>query len=224
MSAPPNFNRLARLYRWMEFFSFGPWLALTRRTFLPSLAGRRSALVLGDGDGRFTASLLRLNAGIDVDAVDASPAMLHALVRRAGPHAMRVRTHAADARDIAGLPGMAQAGYDLVATHFFLDCLTTGEVETLAEAIRPRLLPDAVWVISDFAVPPGLFGRLAAAPLIAALYLSFGILTGLKVRVLPDHPAALGRAGFSLVERRSRLAGLLVAELWRVEDPLAESR
>jgi hypothetical protein len=61
-----------------------------------------------------------------------------------------------------------------------------------------------------------LYGRLVARPLIAALYRVFGLLTGLAVRTLPDHPSALRAAGFTLLERRSRLAGLLVSELWSI--------
>ena len=98
MSAPPNFNRLARIYRWMELASFGPWLWWCRCTFLDSLPGCRRALVIGDGDGRFTARLLRANPAVQIDAVDASTAMLASLLRRAGSDTYRVRTYCADAR------------------------------------------------------------------------------------------------------------------------------
>src|SRR6185437_1080687 len=57
----PKFDRLARVYRWMEWLSFGPYLSRCRRAFLPQLRDARRALVLGDGDGRFTAALLRRN-------------------------------------------------------------------------------------------------------------------------------------------------------------------
>jgi hypothetical protein len=50
--------------------------------------------------------------------------------------------------------------------------------------------------------------------LISGLYLAFGWLTGLTVRTLPDHRSALHAAGFILLQRRTGLAGLLIAELW----------
>jgi SAM-dependent methyltransferase len=209
-SSAPDFNRLANLYRWMEYFSFGPFLCLARSAFLPRLGACRRALVLGDGDGRFTAGLLRLNRCIEVDAVDASDAMLQALLRRAGMHAARVHAHLADAR--AWVP---TAPCDLIVTHFFLDCLTTDEVAALALRLRPAAAPNALWVVSEFAVPEGWFGRLLAGPLVAALYLAFGLLTGLSVRRLPDHSTALRQAGFVLEERHWRLGGLLQSELWR---------
>jgi SAM-dependent methyltransferase len=220
MTRTPDFNGLARLYRWMEFFSFGPWLAMTRRTFIDQLSGSRRALVLGDGDGRFTEQLLRANHAVQVDAVDASSAMLLALRRRTGEFSNLVQVHLEDVREWVVPAPIAAVPYDLIATHFFLDCLTTREVTLLAAKIRLAASPGALWVVSEFAIPAGWFGRLVARPVVAALYFSFGLLTGLGVRKLPDYAAAMCRAGFTLKERRSRLAGLLVAELWCAATPI----
>jgi SAM-dependent methyltransferase len=217
MNKPPNFNRLARLYLWMELLSFGLWLSLTRQTFLPRLGQARRALVLGDGDGRFSAKLLCANSQVRITAVDASSAMLAALTRRAGRHHSRVETQKADIR--TWFPPAALEPYDLIATHFFLDCLTTPEVQSLASRLRSASTPNALWVVSDFAVPDSAFGRFLAFPIVTSLYLSFAVLTGLAVRRLPDHATALTGAGFTLLKRRSRLAGLLIAELWSASVP-----
>jgi SAM-dependent methyltransferase len=214
----PNFNRLARPYRWMEFLSFGPWLALTRRTYLDRLTAARHALVVGDGDGRFTARLLQTNPAVQVVAVDASATMLQVLTRRSAAHTARLRGVVADVR-LANVDAWKLAESpprDLIATHFFLDCLTTEEVMSLAVRVRALCAPGALWVVSDFAVPLGWFGRLIARPLVAFLYWAFARLTGLAIRRLPDHAGALRQAGFNCIERRSRLGGLLIAELWRV--------
>ncbi len=214
MRQPPDFNSLAWLYRWMEFLSFGPWLWLTRRTFLGNLSHCRQALVLGDGDGRFTRNLLRANPAVRIDAVDGSAAMLQALVRRAGGDAPRVRVDLADIRDWQPPAQTIAPPYDLIVTHFFLDCLTTQDILSLAARLRPAVAAHALWIVSEFAAPPGWLGRFVALPLVATLYFSFGLITGLEVHTLPDHASALERAGFTLVERRSRLGGLLVAEQW----------
>lgn len=207
-----NFDCLARLYRWMEYFSFGPWLQRCRCAFLEELTPCRRALIFGDGDGRFTAQLLRANPDIEIDAVDSSAAMLSALCRRAGPDAARVHAYCADARD--WLP--ANPPYDLVVTHFFLDCLCTGEIRALAADMRDAVSPSALWVVSEFALPPGWYGRLVAHPVVWTLYRAFGMLTGLAVRKLSDHAAALRSAGFSLKKRRTWLRGLLASEIWVV--------
>jgi ubiquinone/menaquinone biosynthesis C-methylase UbiE len=210
MNPPPNFNRLARLYRWMELATFGPYLVKTRCAFLAQANAATNALVLGDGDGRFTASLLRTNPGLRIDAVDASASMLQSLLRRAGLNAIRVRTHHADARAL----NPPSPPYDLIVTHFFLDCLTTGEIQSLSATLRTAVSPKALWLISEFAVPATLFGRLIAAPVVHSLYRAFGLFTGLAVRALPDHRTALRNSGFVLQTHRTHLAGLLVSELW----------
>jgi ubiquinone/menaquinone biosynthesis C-methylase UbiE len=207
----PNFDGLAHAYRWMEYFSFGPLLMRCRTEFLSYMTSRRNALIIGDGDGRFTARLLRLNPALRVNAIDASPVMLTTLMQRAGENSHRVRTHVADAR--AWQPAIAEP-CDLIVTHFFLDCLTTDEVRSLTAKIRVLAAPNAMWVVSEFAVPRSIFGRLVAASLVRALYLAFNVLTGLRVRSLPDHASALTAAGFNLESRRARLGGLLVSELW----------
>ncbi len=214
MNPPPNLNRLARLYRWMELVSFGPWLSWCRCAFLGELGGCRRALVLGEGDGRFAARLLRSNSQVEIDAVDASAAMLRALVRRAGPHADRLAVHCGDVR----LWKPARPPYDLIVTHFFLDFLTGEEVQALAARLHGAVTPSSMWLVSEFAVPEGWFGRLVARPVVRGLYWAFGWLTGLTVRNLPDHSAALRRSGFTLAKRRVWLRGLLVSELWLAPD------
>lgn len=216
MNKAPDFNRLARLYRWMEWATFGPWLWWCRCAFLPEIRACRRAVVLGDGDGRFTARLLAANPTIEIDAVDASSAMLQSLARRAGAHSIRVRIHLADARQWQPTEFRENQRIDLIVTHFFLDCLTTDEVQSLAEKLRGAVSPHALWVVSEFAVPAGWFGRWVARPLVAALYRVFGWLTRLTVRALPDYPATLRQAGFTLQKRRTWMGGLLASELWSI--------
>ena len=207
---PPDFDRLALVYQWMEWLTFGPFLWRCRCAFLHRLGDGRRALVLGDGDGRFTARLLADNPSVLVDAVDASSAMLSELARRAGPHRSRVQIQVADVR-AWDLPA---AAYDLVVTHFFLDCLATDEIESLGRRLRPQLRPDAAWVVSEFNLPANRFGRFIARLLIAVLYRAFGVLTGLTVRTLPDHHKALAQSGFILKHQQKWLCGLLVSEWW----------
>lgn len=212
--AAPDFNRIARLYRWMELFSFGPWLDRCRCAFLGELFDCREGLVLGDGDGRFTARLLGTNRAIEVEALDASQAMLRELVRRVGPDAGRLRTQCADIRKWQ--PG--QTRYDLVVSHFFLDCLTTDEVRALAAKAGNAVADSALWVVSEFAVPEGWFGRWVARPVVGGLYCAFGGITGLRIRALPQYREVFERCGFRLERRRVWLGGLLVSEAWRTGD------
>lgn len=212
----PSFDLVAKPYRWMERLTFGRALWCCRTHFLTELAGCRSALILGDGDGRFTAALLRANPHILIDAVDSSAAMLDLLTQRAliaSPAASnRLRAHHADAR--AFVRALApNATYDLLVTHFFIDCFTQSEVDSLAMTLAPHLEPGALWVVSDFRIPPGVM-QWPARALIRLLYFAFRILTGLRTTHLPDHAAALTAAGFTRNAQRLSLMGILTTELW----------
>ena len=216
----PNFDRLARPYRWMEYLSFGRALERCRFHWLDRLRDRQQALVLGDGDGRFTARLLAVNPTLRVHALDGSRAMLAAMTRRAQriAAAARLTTEQADLRLWPG-PGAATLSgpIDLIATHFFLDCLTTDEVARLAQLLHAQAQPDALWVVSEFAIPARGWIRAPAAVLVSVLYRAFRLLTGLGPQQLPLYALALEQAGWRPYARHEHLRGLLVSELWRKE-------
>ncbi len=212
----PNFDLIARPYRWLEYLTLGKALENCRNHYLPQLLDRRQALVLGEGDGRFLAQLLACNPQLHADAVDISPTMLQLLRQRSEATApnvpLRLRTHQANALTFP-LQG-SEASYDLVVTHFFLDCLTQTELNTLITRIAPTLAPGALWLISDFRIPAGPM-RLPAQLLIRSLYLAFRLLTGLRTTHLPDHATPLKQSGLSRVSYQHRLAGILTTELWQ---------
>jgi SAM-dependent methyltransferase len=211
MSKAANFDNLARVYRWMEYLSFGPLLMRCREEFLPQMTSARRGLILGDGDGRFTARLLRANKNIQVDAVDASPTMLRALVQAAGENAARIQTHCADLSRWQPI----DAKYDQVVSHFVLDCFSTEEVQELVKRLLPVLEKNTLWVVSEFAIPEAIMARIFARILVGFLYLTFGMLTGLVVRELPDHAVVLRAMGFELLRLKTRYFGVLRSELWR---------
>ena len=211
MNPTPNFDPLAKPYRWLEYLTFGPYLQRTRTHFLNELTHCRHALVLGDGDGRFTAQLLRINPQVQIHAVDASPKMLAALQKSAGSNANRISTEAADLRHWQPSP---DTRYDLIATHFVLDCLTTEEIAHLAQRLISSIAPGAQWLISDFAVPENALGRGIAKSLIRLLYLAFRLLTNLRITHLPDYPQSLTQAGWRLQRDFPHLGGLLVSQIW----------
>jgi SAM-dependent methyltransferase len=210
-SAEPNFNPIARPYRWLEYLTLGKALESCRLHFLPQLLTQRNALVLGDGDGRFLAQLLKHNPYLHADAVDTSSTMLELLRQRceAATPDPSIRTHQANA-----LTAPFGGPYDLVVTHFFLDCLTQPELDSLINRIKPTLTPNALWLISDFRIPAGAM-HLPARLFIRALYLAFRLLTGLRTTHLPDHATPLTQAGLTRIAQQYRLAGILTTELWK---------
>lgn len=206
-----NFDVIARAYRWLEFFSFGPILQKCRTEFLPELRNCQRTLVLGDGDGRFTEQLLLENLEVKVLAIDNSRRMLALLCARAQRigYPGRVQTLQQDIRELA-----IQGNFDSVVSHFFLDCLTNAEVERLLAVMQTQLQGSSLWTISEFALPERGLARTLGGLLVRGLYLCFHLITGLEVQKLPDYEPLLRQAGWTLQKQRLRLGGLLKSQLW----------
>lgn len=212
MSGTADFDPIARPYRTLEHLTLGRKLEQTRLHFLPRLHTAKTALVLGDGDGRFLAELLAVNPQLEATAIDGSAAMLELLRRRCEAYAPRLRTIRTDALDY--MPP-ADSSYDLVVSHFFLDCFTDSQIDTLAAHLAPALRPGTLWLLSDFRIPSGGM-HLPAQVFVRSLYFGFRILTGLRTTRLPDHTAILSAAGFRRIEQQMFLAGILTTELWQL--------
>jgi ubiquinone/menaquinone biosynthesis C-methylase UbiE len=205
----PDFDRVAQVYRWAEYLALGRTLERAREFFLPRLTECTSVLALGDGDGRFLARILRQNPNARAVAIDTSASMLALLQGRCGARVKTVRASALEVK--------ADAGTDLVVTHFFLDCLTQSEVNALVASLAAQLEPGALWLVSDFGVPRTRWLRPFAAAYVRSLYLAFRILTGLQVTRLPDPQQAFVRSGLKRLGRHEFLFGLLYAELWQYQ-------
>jgi SAM-dependent methyltransferase len=212
MKQAPDFDAIARAYRWMEYFSFGPFLERCRFAQLDHLGNPQRALVLGDGDGRFLARLLERYPDLIADSVDLSPAMIGLAKERIGKNAVRVQFHIADIRTFSFPPG---AAYNLVAAHFFLDCLSESEVRLLFDRLAPHIRPSALCVLSEFAIPSRGPLRIVARLLVRSLYFAFHLLTGLSVRMLPDYPSILRSLNVHCEDNMPLLGGILRSERWR---------
>ncbi len=209
-----NCDPIARCYRWLEYLAFGRALERRRFRFLAEAAGARRALVLGDGDGRFLGRLAAISNAC-IDYVDLSSRMLELARKRGGTR--RVVYRQADALTLP----LGPAEYDLIAAHFFLDCLNERDLEALIERAARAAQPGALWLISEFRQPSW------AAPLLSGLYLFFSVTTGLATRRLTDHRPLLAKHGFRLTREETSRFGLLASELWMrnvAAHPVAEPR
>ena len=211
-----NCDPLARWYRWLEYAGFGRALEQTRFALLATTITARRVLVLGDGDGRFLTAFLKANPQAEVDCVDSSAKMLALAQQRVeGKDARRVRFHHADA---AGWQPPA-VSYDLIVTHFFLDCFTDGELHPLVTRLAAFTAPGARWIVSEFRQPPDGLAAWHAFLWITGLYAFFRLATGLRARRLPNHASALAASGFRLERETVTRFGLLTSQAWRRDPP-----
>jgi hypothetical protein len=111
---------------------------------------------------------------------------------------------------------LPEPSFDLIVSHFFLDCFDEDELTTLLARVNAAAAEGAMWVISEFAIPDRPVARQAGWLVVRALYFAFALLTGLRTRHLPDHGRVMQEAGWKLEERWTLLLGLLTSERWRL--------
>ncbi len=207
-----SFDWLAPHYGWMETVLAGPWLQRARLAWAEELAGCEHLLVVGIGHGRELGPLLRMHPALRITAVDASAGMLQAA---------RCRLPAAEAARVewvqAVLPAWTppSAGFDVVATPFFLDCFPPGELAAVVRTLAGATRPGAIWLLSDFAVPERGLAHWRARVIHAAMYVFFRWATRLPARRLTSPDVLLAQAGFVLGGRRRFNFGLIHADVWR---------
>jgi cyclopropane fatty-acyl-phospholipid synthase-like methyltransferase len=210
-----NCDSIAAAYRWLEYLRFGRSLQNCRLAMLRYTDCSKSALLLGDGDGRFLTALAIHNPGIKIDAVDVSRKMLRLACRRVQwtrvPDTDRIRFQLADIE--TWTPG--STAYDLVASHFFFDVFATGSVAQIVEQVRKRTCPGALWLVSEFEVPHQGWRHFSARLWLAIMYRFFRLTTGLRTQQLPKWRPILQQAGFIQKEQQRLRGGFLVSELWQ---------
>jgi ubiquinone/menaquinone biosynthesis C-methylase UbiE len=217
VDAKMNCDSIARAYRWVEYAAFGPLLERARFRWLPELAASKRVLVLGDGDGRFLARFAESYPSAEVHYIDSSAVMLSLARGRArrARLANQARLNFTHGDALSTTP--PGRDYDLVVSHFFMDCFNEKELFQLVDHVGPRLAPKCHWLVSDFREPRG--GVLAS---VFRLYLRlmfafFRYTSGLETRNLADYSAFLRKLGLVVSKRANYLGGFVFSEIWTRE-------
>jgi len=177
-----NFDSLAKIYSTLEWLAFGGGLERARFCLLNHLRDCQDILLLGEGDGRCLARLVKIAPSAHFHYVDGSPAMLaRAASRLHEQDRARVTFTCADALAWSPPP----ASYDAVVTLFFLDCFSENEVKTLVAKLQPALRSGSKWLWVDFILPTHGLARLRAQILLPIMYAFFRWRTGLATKILP---------------------------------------
>ena len=205
-----GFDRVAGCYQLLERVVYGRALQSARVAQLGNLEKvPQRVLILGDGDGRFLEALLAAMPEAEVEVVEASAKMIGLARRRVG-EAAGVTFHHMLFEDFSPV-----GRFDLVVSHFFLDCFRAGEIEAIIGKIVAVLEDDGSWLISDFQIPEqGRLRRLRARMLLWVMYRFFNLVAGLKARFLVDPELIIKSLGLVLKGRKVSNAGFLRADRW----------
>jgi ubiquinone/menaquinone biosynthesis C-methylase UbiE len=213
-----SFDALAPWYRTLERIAFGDDLQRCRVACLGEIAAPRRAVIVGEGNGRFLCELLRLHPEVEVDCIDASQRMLQ-LARR------RVEDELPDRagcvrylhQDIT-LWVAPEHHYDLVVTHFLLDCFADAALTGIVKKLARAATDDANWLLADFCIPPRGIARFRARRWLAAMYFFFRVTARIEASELIDPTPFLQREGFVLARQYFFKKGMLKSEMWSAES------
>jgi ubiquinone/menaquinone biosynthesis C-methylase UbiE len=209
-----SFDRVADVYWLLEKLTFRNVLQRARTFGIDQISDPKRALVAGDGDGRFLETLMRVHRNLQVDSIDSSERMLELArlrLQRSLPQALeRVRFHRWDIGD-----AVLSNGYDLIVTHFFLDCFEGDELKKIVRKISGVALPDCVWLLADFAIPDGGWREQYAKAWIAMMYRFFRLTTDISATWLSDPTCLLQQLGFELWRQKRWHAGMVKSEIWK---------
>lgn len=215
-----SFDRVAGIYRCLEYGAFGRELERRRSAFIGHMRNARRALIVGDGDGRFTADLAARNRSVRIDSIDLSRKMLHLarcrLINKQIESPERVRFVEGDIRSVE----IPNSGYDLVSTHFVFDVFNDTDLQIVIRRISDAASPQCLWAVSEFDIPRHRLRRAHAEMWLKTMYLFFRYAAGLENQRLPDWRAVLAEHGFVCSKSESARAGLIISELWQIRPEL----
>ena len=209
-----GYDQLAGRYQLLEKLMFGSHLNRSRTALLTSIPECRSALVLGDGDGRLLEALLTIQPECQITSIDQSQRMLEIQQERLAHHPRRdnVNWRQQDARELEGF------GYqfDLLVSAFFLDCFTSQELATHLPLWLNTLRPGGHFYFVDFQEPGSGWKRLRGKLSLTLMHHFFRCCTNLQNRRLVDLNGALNQCPLELVVSQNMNHDLISVRLYRM--------
>jgi SAM-dependent methyltransferase len=216
-----SFDALAPWYRTLEWIAFGDDLQRCRVACLGEIAAPRRVLVVGEGNGRFLCELLRLHPVVEIDCLDASLRMLQLARRRVERELPELAQGVRFLHQDITSWNAPERRYDLLVTHFVLDCFPEPGLTSIAKKLASAATDDASWLLADFCVPPNGMAKARARAWLAAMYWFFRVTAGIPASELIDSTPFLRAEGFGLARRHLFRNGMLKSERWtKGEIPL----
>jgi ubiquinone/menaquinone biosynthesis C-methylase UbiE len=210
-----SFDTLAPWYRTLEWIAFGDDLQRCRAACLGEIAAPYRALLVGEGNGRFLCELLRLHPRVEIDCLDASRRMLQLtrerIDRELPGQVARVRFLQQDIMSWTA----PEHQYDLLVTHFFLDCFAEPALTGVIKKLARLATDDANWLLADFCHPPNRMTRLRTRGWLAAMYFFFRVTARIEANELIDPTPFMRAEGFALTRQYLFRKGILKSEIWR---------
>lgn len=207
-----SFDNLANAYCALERLLFGQKLNQSRHHGLtvlePDMPQR--ALILGDGDGRFSYYALRKSPNLQIDSIERSSKMrdlAQSRIQKLGASfENRHQYISTDARSFS----FPNSEYDIVVVQYFLDCFHTTDANSFIENFARTLKPNGKLVYTDFSIPKKRIVRWIAKGIVKCLYSFFRLTTDIEASHLPS---IVWPHSLKLTSKKSLLKGIITSEI-----------
>jgi hypothetical protein len=104
--------------------------------------------------------------------------------------------------------------YDLLVTHFFLDCFPGRELQAIIAKLASAAEPGAVWLIADFTIPRKRFARAHARLWLRMMYAFFRATAGIAAKELVDPIPYLDGYGFTRASENLSRGSMLRSDVY----------
>jgi hypothetical protein len=209
-----SFEVLAPIYRLMERVLAGGKLHRCRCAFLDHIPTPEKILILGEGPGRFVVECVGKFPQASITVVEESAGMIaqaRANLERCSLSSDNTTFLQADILQWEA----PHSEFDLIVTHFFLDCFRPEQLEVIVPAISKTATANAQWLLADFQEANSGWKRWRSRGILSIMYTFFRVVTRLPATSLTPPDLYLMREGFVLYERREAEWGLLKSDWWK---------
>lgn len=206
-----DYTRVAGAYRWLEVLVFSSTLQKARLSYLDALLQNLievespSIAVVGDGDGRFLAELLKCEQDFKIDYIDCSSGMLRVAQKRAG-HDPRVTWHCEQ------FEKGVQKSYDAIACHFVLDGFDCEHRHRFVGVMSASLNPSGILLVSDFDSR----AHRKAAALVFCMQCFFHIFTGVPFAEVSRPDEMFIECEMTKVGETEWWKGAIFSQIWKM--------
>ena len=207
---------VAAIIRWLEQCA-QPWLLIFDNaddlSLIPSYLPSR-----GNGSILLTTranAVGALASSVEVDCLDASERMLQLARERVEQTWPDRAAHVRFLHDDITSWIPLENHYDLIVTHFVLDCFREPELRLIVQKLAGAATQTGTWLLADFRVPSGGFARLRARVWLALMYGFFRVTARIEANELIDPAPCMQSQGFTLAMQHQFKSEMLKSESWR---------
>lgn len=209
MMEETDFSRLAGIYDLLGLLTFCGALHRSQVYFLSSLHQCQRALIMGGGTGKFLIDLLKSGKVDKVTYVDISPGMIVKARRKVQSRGLLSRVEFI----CGGIADIPAVKFDLVCTHYFLDCFSEADLTKVFAKLKTCLAVQGLWHFSDFYLDK--YSSWYERKLLRFLYGFFRVTCGLGVDSLADFSKFFDSYKLRIVQEKSFGGGLLRTAVYR---------